>query len=135
MSGQPRDSSITTIPSGAGSMPARSTGGGSMDGNALLQLITAAQTDERVRNALDVLVSGAQGASNAVAGNVTGGVDGMAWLLRQAGVDVGSAPLGGEAWARRVGLIRDPANPLAGAVGEGLGYAASSLLLGPKPKK
>lgn len=106
-----------------------------MDGTALQQIIAAAQGDERVRNALEALVSGAQGASNAAASNITTPVDGLAWLLRQAGVPVPADPVGGEDWMRRVGLMRDPANPLAGAIGEGLGYAATGLLMPGRLKK
>lgn len=32
----------------------------------------------------------AQGASNAIAGNVSAPVDGIAWLMRKAGLDVGA---------------------------------------------
>jgi hypothetical protein len=94
-----------------------------MDGNALWQLLQS----EQGRNALEALLSGAQGASNAVASTVTAPVDSLAWLLQQAGIDVGSTPIGGDAWARRVGLIRDPSNPLAASIGEGLVYAAGGI--------
>ena len=41
---------------------------------------------------LDQAHSFAQGASNGVAGSLTGPVDGLAWLLRKAGVPVPQAP-------------------------------------------
>lgn len=97
-----------------------------MDGD-MLQRLLAAFGDERARSALTALTSGLQGASNGAAESLTFPVDAMAWLLRQHGIDVGSSPIGGEEWARRVGLIKDPQNPLAGAIGQGLGYIGTSL--------
>jgi hypothetical protein len=68
----------------------------------------------------------AQGASNAVAGNVSAPVDGIAWLLRKAGLGnvVGDAPVGGSEWMSRMGLTAPPVNELAGLAGETLGMAA-----------
>ena len=42
----------------------------------------------------------AQGASNSIAGNVSAPVDGLAWLLRKAGVPMPSNPVGGSDWMR-----------------------------------
>lgn len=65
-----------------------------------------------------------QSASNAAASNVTGPVDGIAWLLRKAGLDVGE-PVGGSDWAKRKGLMRDVPQSAASLAGETAG------LLGP----
>ena len=65
-----------------------------------------------------------QSASNAAASNVTAPVDGIAWLLRKAGLDVGE-PMGGSDWAKRQGLMRDVPQSVASLGGETLG------LLGP----
>ncbi len=48
-----------------------------------------------------------QSASNAVAGNVSGPVDMLAWGLRRAGLPIPSDPVGGAEWMRRHGLLRD----------------------------
>ena len=112
----------------ANTIPVESSmgGGREMDGGTLQRLL-AAFGEARARDVLTALTSGLQGASNASAEALTLPVDAMSWLLRQHGVDVGSSPIGGEDWARRVGLIRDPENKLAGAIGEGLGYIGTSL--------
>lgn len=65
-----------------------------------------------------------QAASNAAASNVSGPVDGLAWLLRKAGLDVGE-PVGGSDWMRRQGLTRDVPQSGASLAGETVG------LLGP----
>ena len=72
---------------------------------------------------LDQAHSFAQGASNGVASSLTGPVDGLAWLLRQAGVPVPQAPLGGSDWMRNVGLMQEPKERMAGLLGEGIGSA------------
>ena len=84
--------------------------------------------DAGLQHLLAAIHSGLQGASNGIAQTVTLPVDGLAWLLQQAGVDVGSSPIGGDAWARRVGLIQAPQNQAAGAIGEGLGLAGTAAL-------
>jgi hypothetical protein len=61
-----------------------------------------------------------QGASNAAASNVSAPVDGLAWLLKQAGVDVGT-PMGGSDWMRQKGLTKEPQNKFAGLLGESVG--------------
>lgn len=65
-----------------------------------------------------------QAASNAAASNVSGPVDGLAWLLRKAGLDVGE-PVGGSDWMKRQGLTRDVPQSGASLAGETVG------LLGP----
>jgi hypothetical protein len=67
-------------------------------------------------DALDVL----RGASNSAAGTVSAPVDGIAWLLRKAGLDVGQ-PVGGSDWMAAKGLTVQPRNPNAGLLGESLG--------------
>jgi hypothetical protein len=91
-------------------------------------------------DALDVL----RGASNSAAGTVSAPVDGIAWLLRKAGLDVGQ-PVGGSDWMAAKGLTVQPRNPNAGLLGESLGgilpivaaakwpQIAMGLLTGVKP--
>ena len=64
-----------------------------------------------------------QGASNGVASNVSAPVDGLAWLLRKAGLGnvVGDTPVGGSDWMAQKGLTRQPANALVGGSGEFMG--------------
>lgn len=61
-----------------------------------------------------------QSMSNSVASNVSAPVDGLAWLLRRAGVNVGT-PVGGSDWMRSKGLTAEPQNKLAGLLGESIG--------------
>lgn len=75
----------------------------------------------------------AQGASNAVAGNVSAPVDGIAWLLRKAGLDVGE-PVGGSDWMARKGLTAQPKNALAGLLGESAGMVAPMLAAAKGPQ-
>jgi len=75
-----------------------------------------------------------QGASNAAASTVTGPVDMLAWLLRKGGVNVGEAPIGGEAWMRQKGLMATPENRLAGLLGEGAGLAAPIVAAAKAPE-
>ena len=75
-----------------------------------------------------------QGASNAAASTVTGPVDMLAWLLRKGGVNVGDAPMGGEAWMRQKGLMATPENRLAGLLGEGAGLAAPIVAAAKAPE-
>lgn len=70
------------------------------------------------------LMDVAQSASNAVAGNVSGPVDLLAFLLRKAGVPVPEDPVGGTEWMRRKGLIRDVPQGAAQVAGETLGLLA-----------
>ncbi len=83
---------------------------------------------------LDQAHSFAQGASNGVAGSLTGPVDGLAWLLRKAGVPVPQAPLGGSDWMRSVGLMQEPKERMAGLLGEGIGSALPTVIAGKAPQ-
>lgn len=76
----------------------------------------------------------AQGASNAIAGNVSAPVDGLAWLLRKAGVPVPSNPMGGSDWMAQQGLTREPENRLAGLVGEFAGMAGPMVAAAKAPQ-
>lgn len=89
---------------------------------------------ESTMGLLDQAHSFAQGASNGVAGSLTGPVDGLAWLLRKAGVPVPQAPLGGSDWMRNVGLMQVPKERLAGLLGEGLGSALPTVMAGRAPE-
>lgn len=75
-----------------------------------------------------------QGASNAAAGNVSGPVDGIAWLLRRAGLKdlIGDAPVGGSAWMEQQGLTR-PAVGTAGFLGEAAGMSAPTAAVAKAP--
>lgn len=63
-----------------------------------------------------------QGVSNSAASTVSAPVDGLAWLLRKAGLQsvVGDAPVGGSDWMAQAGLTA-PAKGLAGLAGESVG--------------
>ena len=62
-----------------------------------------------------------QAASNTAAENVSAPVDGLAWLLKKAGVPVGDTPVGGSAWMREKGLTRPVNQSAASLAGETLG--------------
>lgn len=62
-----------------------------------------------------------QGASNSAASNLSAPVDGIAWLLRKAGIPVPDAPFGGSDWMAQKGLTVQPQNQLAGILGESVG--------------
>jgi len=83
---------------------------------------------------LETLHSGAQGASNGVAGVVSGPVDTLASVLRKLGVPVPEDPVAGEQWMRKMGLMQEPKNKIAGLVGEGLGMALPAAPAGRLPK-
>lgn len=53
-----------------------------------------------------------QSASNSAASNVSAPVDGLAWLLRKAGVPVPQNPLLGSDWMAEKGLTKPLGNPL-----------------------
>lgn len=61
-----------------------------------------------------------QSASNSVAGNVSAPVDGLAWLLRKAGVPIGE-PVGGSDWMNRQGLTKPVDQSGMSLAGETLG--------------
>ena len=83
---------------------------------------------------LDQLSSFAQGASNSVAGGVSAPVDGIAWLLRKAGVPVPTNPVGGSDWMAQQGLTAQPKQHLAGLLGEGIGGAMPSVIAAKAPQ-
>ncbi len=93
-----------------------------------------APLQESTMGLLDQAHSFAQGASNGVAGSLTGPVDGLAWLLRKAGVPVPQAPLGGSDWMRSVGLMQEPKERMAGLLGEGIGSALPTVIAGKAPQ-
>lgn len=64
-----------------------------------------------------------QSASNAAASNISGPVDGLAWLLGKAGVPV-REPMLGSAWMERQGLTRKVPQSAASLAGETLGLTA-----------
>lgn len=66
-----------------------------------------------------------QSASNSAAGNVSAPVDGIAWLLRKAGIPVPDAPMGGSDWMQQRGLTRPVQQSGASLAGE------TMSLLGP----
>lgn len=66
-----------------------------------------------------------QSASNSAAGNVSAPVDGIAWLLRKAGIPVPDAPMGGSDWMQQQGLTRPVQQSAQSLAGETMG------LLGP----
>ncbi len=70
-----------------------------------------------------LLRSTAQGANNSVAGAVTIPVDTLAYLLRKGGVPIPDNPIGGEQWMREMGLVADPEDHRAGAMGAALTMA------------
>jgi len=82
----------------------------------------------------ELLSDTAQGASNAVASNVSAPVDAIAWLLRKAGVPVGDAPVGGSDWMAQKGLTRQPTNRIAGLVGETLGMTGPMVAAAKAPQ-
>lgn len=84
--------------------------------------------------AQNALLDFLQGASNAAASNVSAPVDGIAWLLRKAGIDVGAAPLGGSDWMRAKGLTAEPKNKLAGVLGESFGGVAPMIAAAKAPQ-
>jgi hypothetical protein len=76
----------------------------------------------------------AQSASNSAASNVTAPVDGIAWLLRKAGVNVPDAPLGGSDWAKNAGLLREVPDSPASVAGDTLGMIAPMLMAAKAPE-
>lgn len=76
----------------------------------------------------------AQAASNAVAGNVSGPVDLLAFLLRKAGVPVPEDPVLGTEWLKKRGLIRDVPQGAAQVAGETLGLLAPVAVAAKAPQ-
>jgi len=81
-------------------------------------------------NLLDFL----QGASNSVASNVSAPVDGIAWLLRKAGLPIPTNPVGGSDWMAQRGLTAEPQNKIAGLLGESIGGVAPMLAAAKAPQ-
>jgi hypothetical protein len=76
----------------------------------------------------------AQGASNAIAGNVSAPVDGLAWLLRKSGIPMPSNPVGGSDWMAQKGLTQEPQNRIAGLLGETAGMAGPMVAAAKAPQ-
>lgn len=74
-----------------------------------------------------------QGASNAAASNVSAPIDGLAWLLRKMGADVGT-PMGGSDWMRQKGLTAEPKDKWAGLLGESVGGLAPIIAAAKAPQ-
>lgn len=64
-----------------------------------------------------------QSASNTAASNVSAPVDGIAWLLRKAGLNIGE-PVGGSDWMQRQGLTSPVEQSGASLAGETMGLLA-----------
>jgi len=75
-----------------------------------------------------------QGASNAVASNVSAPVDGLAWLLRKGGLPIPQNPIGGSDWMAQQGLTAVPQNKLAGLLGETAGMVGPALVQAAAPQ-
>jgi hypothetical protein len=75
-----------------------------------------------------------QGASNAVAGNVSVPVDGLAWVLRKGGIPIPQNPVGGSDWMAQQGLTAKPQNAIAGLLGETAGMVGPALMQAAAPK-
>lgn len=75
-----------------------------------------------------------QGASNSVASNVSAPVDGLAWLLRKAGVPIPSSPVGGSDWMAQQGFTREPESRGMGLLGEAIGGVAPMLVAAKAPQ-
>lgn len=76
----------------------------------------------------------AQGASNAIASNISAPVDGLAWLLRKGGLPIPANPVGGSDWMAQRGLTAEPTNKLAGLLGEAAGGVGPMLAGAYAPK-
>lgn len=75
-----------------------------------------------------------QGASNSIASNVSAPVDGIAWLLRKAGVPMPANPMGGSDWMAQKGLTPQPQNRTAGLLGEAFGMAGPMVAAAKAPQ-
>jgi len=79
------------------------------------------------------LIDFLQSASNTAASNVSAPVDGIAWLLRKAGVPVGT-PIGGSDWMAQNGLTRPVQQSSASLAGETLGLLAPIVAAAKAPQ-
>ncbi len=75
-----------------------------------------------------------QGASNSAASTVSAPVDGLAWLLRKAGVNIGDRPIGGSDWMQNKGLTAEPKNKNLGLLGEAIGGATPTIVAAKAPQ-
>lgn len=75
-----------------------------------------------------------QSASNTAASNVSAPVDGLSWLLRKAGVNVGDAPVGGSDWMQQKGFTRPVDQSASSLAGETLGLLAPIAAAGKAPQ-
>lgn len=75
-----------------------------------------------------------QSASNSAAGTVTAPVDGIAWLLRKAGIPVPNDPVGGSEWAKGKGLLRDVPQSGASVAGETVGLLSPMVAAAKAPQ-
>jgi hypothetical protein len=75
-----------------------------------------------------------QGMSNSAASNVSAPVDGLAWLLRKAGLPIPANPVGGSDWMAQKGLTAQPQNKNMGLLGEAAGGIAPILAAAKAPQ-
>jgi hypothetical protein len=74
-----------------------------------------------------------QAASNSVAGNVSGPVDGLNWLLSRAGLG-SEEPVGGSKWLEKKGLTRPVKQGAAQVAGETAGLLSPVLMAAKAPQ-
>ena len=80
------------------------------------------------------LLDFAQSASNAIAGNVSAPVDGIAWLMRKLGLPIPKDPVGGSNWLEDRGLTRQVPQSAASLAGETVGLLAPTAIMANAPK-
>ena len=73
-------------------------------------------------------LNGLQAASNAVAGNVAGPVDILAFLLRKAGMPVPENPIGGSNWMTQKGLMAPVRQGASQVIGETAGLLGPAMV-------
>ncbi len=75
-----------------------------------------------------------QAASNSAASTVSGPVDGLAWLLRKAGVPVPEDAAGSSAWMEKRGLTRPVQQSAASLAGETVGLLSPTVAAAKAPQ-
>lgn len=75
-----------------------------------------------------------QSASNAAASNVSGPIDGLAWLLRKAGLPVPEDSVGSSAWMEKKGLTKPVQQGAASLLGETAGLLGPTVLAAKAPQ-
>lgn len=75
-----------------------------------------------------------QSANNTAASTVSAPVDGIAWLLRKAGMPVPDAPIGSSAWMEQQGLTRPVQQSAASLAGEAAGLLSPALIAAKAPQ-